>query len=305
MHHGNAFSLHIFFPSGDPDGLRVVKKDNWSGRAIAFRRDRMDEAAGWKGLEHTGVYILRSEEDQKARTYVGEANDVAKRLKRHRDDGDKDFWTDAVAFVRTGDSLDKAEVGYLEARLIQLAEPAESAGWCTLTNDQRPDPEGRLEDDREAAAEGYLEEMLECLRALGIPEFHPLEEMWPAAGTGDRTLHVKRKGVVAHGHYLPDCPDSRKFEVLGGATAAKEEVESLGDIPYRRARQLRQQMIDEKLLVEEGNVYVLQSDYTFNSPSQAEAVLAGRPGSGISVWRSSSEDATGDDEATEPEDEAD
>lgn len=321
MNHGNAFSLHMFFPFGDPDGLRVVKKDNWSGRAIAFSQDRMDEAARWSDLEHPGVYILRGEEGQEVRIYIGETDNLVNRLKRHLDDGDRDFWTRAVAFVRAGDNLDKAEIKYLEARLIQLAE---AAGWCILDNVQRPDPTGKLEEDRRAAAEGYLEELLEFLQALGIPEFQPPEPPQPAMGSkdddpavpsptdapcdqGDRLLQVKQKGVKARGHYLPDC---RQFEVFDGATAARDEVPSLSGRPYRAARKLRKRLIDERILVEdeELGVYVLQGNQIFNSPSQAEQVLAGRPGSGQPTWPLvDTGDAAGSDgdEPAEPEDDAD
>lgn len=309
MNHGNAFSLHMFFPFGDPDGLRVVKKDNWSGRAIAFSQGRMDEAARRSDLEHPGVYILRGEEGQEVRIYIGQTDNIVNRLKRHLGDGDRDFWTRAVAFVRAGDNLDKAETEYLEARLIQLAE---SAGWCILDNVQRPDPTDKLEEDRRAAAEGYLEEILEFLRALGIPEFQPPEPAQPAMSSkddapvapspadapcdqGNRLLQVKQKRVKAYGHYLPDC---RQFEVFDGATAARDEVPSLGGRPYRAGRNLRKRLIAEGILVEDETlgVYVLRGNQTFNSPSQAEQVLAGRPGSGLLAWPLvDADDAEGED----------
>ena len=300
MHHGNAFSIHTFFPYGDPAGLRVVKKDNWSGRAIAFRRDRMDEATKWQDLKGTGVYILRGEAGGEVRIYIGEADDIMRRLKDHVPE---EFWIDAVAFVRRGDSLDKAEGGYLEARLIQIAE---SADRCILNNKQRPNPDDKLEDDKEASAEGFLEELLECLRALGIPEFEPEEKMPPATGDrdeertgngesadtgpegapcnqGDRILRVATRGVEAHGHHLPDC---RRFEVSSGAMASKDEVPSLSGAAYKSSRDLRKRLIRERQLVEDEvrGVYVLQNDWIFTSPSQAEHVLAGRPGSGLLSW---------------------
>ena len=32
------FSLHIFVVDGDPDGLRIVDKTNWIGKALVFPR---------------------------------------------------------------------------------------------------------------------------------------------------------------------------------------------------------------------------------------------------------------------------
>jgi len=38
MNHGSPFSLRIFVADGDPDGLRIVERSNWVGRALVFPR---------------------------------------------------------------------------------------------------------------------------------------------------------------------------------------------------------------------------------------------------------------------------
>lgn len=282
----------------------------------------MDEAAKWQDLASTGVYILRGEEGEGVRIYIGEADVVVERLKKHV--AKRDFWTAAVAFIRRGDSLDKAEVRYLEARLIQIAE---SVGRCMLDNDQRPNSQRRLEDDREAAAEGYLEELLKCLPALGISEFESEEKMPPemetedseeardseALGSGpkdapcdqrERTLRVVSRGVEAHGYYLPGC---REFKVLDGATAVKDVTPSVRRPEFRRSQILRDHLRAEGRLVEDGappGLYVLKGDYIFSSPSQAEQVLAGRPGSGLLSWPVSSASSTNGDDSEDENDDA-
>ena len=42
------FSIKIFFPGGDPDGLRLIEKSNWSGTGLMipralFRRDGFEK----------------------------------------------------------------------------------------------------------------------------------------------------------------------------------------------------------------------------------------------------------------------
>ena len=32
------FSIRVFVPDGDPDGLRLVEKSNWTGVGVVFRR---------------------------------------------------------------------------------------------------------------------------------------------------------------------------------------------------------------------------------------------------------------------------
>ena len=323
MHHGDAFSIHIFLPSGSVDVLRVVKKDNWSGRAIAFRREAMHEALALGDLDAPGVYLLRAQEPDGTRLYIGETVNLATRLKEHaRDEADQDFWTNVVAFVRTGDGLDKADVQYLEARLIRLAD---EAGQIIPAHSNRPDPSGKLETDKEAAAEGFLENLLECLRALGIGDFNPPQSAIPAparpAPSSDLPpspppavavglaasdeppwliLIVPSKGVKARGRQLAD----KVFLVEAGATAAEEVVDSLRSLPFKAAFELREEMrADGRLSRRSDNPgFVLTSDQEFSSPSQAEAVLAGRPGSGLTNWVP--EGSSDGDELAEPEDDA-
>lgn len=37
----SSFSLHIFTAIGDPDGLRIVDKSNWLGKALVFPRAKL------------------------------------------------------------------------------------------------------------------------------------------------------------------------------------------------------------------------------------------------------------------------
>ena len=61
-------------------------------------------------------------EDGAPRLYVGEADVLGERLKQHV--AGKEFWTRVVAFTSTNEGLNKADVRYLESRLIELAKRA-------------------------------------------------------------------------------------------------------------------------------------------------------------------------------------
>ncbi len=37
------FTLRIYVPSGDPDGVRIIDRMNWTGRGIVVPRDRWVE----------------------------------------------------------------------------------------------------------------------------------------------------------------------------------------------------------------------------------------------------------------------
>lgn len=79
------FSIRIFVPSGDPDGLRLVEKSNWSGIGLVFNRTNFKEALGREEIGRTGIYVLvgSSEDNALPVIYVGEGDPVQERLKSH------------------------------------------------------------------------------------------------------------------------------------------------------------------------------------------------------------------------------
>ena len=38
MTRATGFSVRIFIPSGEPEGLRIVKKSDWTGQGLVFPR---------------------------------------------------------------------------------------------------------------------------------------------------------------------------------------------------------------------------------------------------------------------------
>jgi hypothetical protein len=52
------FSLRIFVADGDPDGLRIVERSNWIGKALVFPRALLPQVKQRPELAQTGVYLL-------------------------------------------------------------------------------------------------------------------------------------------------------------------------------------------------------------------------------------------------------
>jgi hypothetical protein len=48
----------MFLLSGTPDGVKIVEKSNWVGRAIAGPRSSFDELRKRPEFQKTGVYVL-------------------------------------------------------------------------------------------------------------------------------------------------------------------------------------------------------------------------------------------------------
>jgi hypothetical protein len=266
------FSIRIFIPSGDPEGLRIIEKANWTGQGLVFPRALLAEARKREDVRRAGVYILwgPAETAQLPRIYVGEGDAVLPRIDQHANK--KDFWTHAAIFTSKDQSLNKAHVQYLEARLVQLAAAAKRA---ELDNGNVPQLPTLSEADG-MDAESFLQDMLLCLPVVGVSMFETPKA--PAATV--RELYIKAKGIEARG-----VVNNEGFLVLAGSTAVKETVPS---VPQGIA-DLRSSLVRLGVLEDIGEGYRFAQDYTFTSPSMASSTVLGRASNGRVDWK----DATG------------
>ncbi|MCH7944961.1 MAG: GIY-YIG nuclease family protein [Armatimonadetes bacterium] len=266
-----AFSVRIFVPSGEPDGLRIVEKSNWIGHGVVFPRSEFPEARQRPELKHTGVYMLwgPGETGQLPRLYVGEGDVVLPRLDQHAKS--KDFWTHAIVFTSKDQYLNKAHVRYLESRLLALANEAKR---CELDNGNVPQPPALSEADT-ADAEAFLADLLLCLPVVGLSLF---EKPRTAARSRDE-LFLRSKEIEARG-----LDSAEGFIVREGSTAVIDELPSI----HAFLSDLRSALREKGVLVEAGSVLRLSQDYTFDSPSTAAGVLVGRPANGRVEWKDAS-----------------
>ncbi len=262
------FSVRIFIPGGDPEGLKIVEKSNWTGQGIVFPRPLFAEARKRPELKRTGVYVLWGpvESSQLPRAYVGEGDSVLSRLDLHAKN--KDFWTHGVVFISKDHNLNKAHVKYIEARLVALANKAKK---CEIDNGNVPQVPLLSEADR-VDAEGFLADILLCLPVVGVSLF----EQAKVTGRKGQDLILKAKGIEARG---VDSPQG--FVVRAGATAVKTEVPSI----HASLANLRQTLIEKGVLEEGEETFRFAQDYTFRSPSTAAGVLLGRSANGRIEWK--------------------
>jgi len=274
MANQTAFSLRIFVADGDPDGLRLVVRSNWIGKAVVFPRALYPKVRSREELQQTGVYLLVGprEDSDGDKLYVGEGDPVQPRLDQHY--AKKDFWTRAVFFVAGPGQLNKAHVQFLEAQLIRRALAAKR---MPLENGNQPTEPTLSEADR-ADMEVFLDNMLGMLPVLGIQAF----EQIPKPGvTEEDTLICKRRGIIATGHDTP-----QGFVVQKGSHAAKKHVPSLTQ-HFPRVTRLRDELLQLNVLVPEGPDLRLTQDFIFNSPSMASSIVLGRPSNGRIEWKTS------------------
>ncbi|MBC7622588.1 MAG: GIY-YIG nuclease family protein [Aeromicrobium sp.] len=267
------FSLRIFVADGDPDGLRIVDKSNWIGKALVFPRALLPQVKARSELAQTGVYLLLGPrpDGEGDMLYVGEGDPIRPRLVRHY--AQKDFWTRAIGFTTTtAGQLNKAHVQFLESRLIALARAAKR---MPLDNANQPAEPSLSEADR-ADMEVFLAHMLGMLPVLGVHAFeHATKVQAPMASV----LTCKGKGVAATGYEA-----SQGFVVKVGSQAVAESFPSMQQ-HVRGMYDLRQELIANGVLALDGMGYRFSQDYPFSSPSTAAAVILGRSANGRIEWK--------------------
>jgi hypothetical protein len=268
------FSLRIFVADGDPDGLRIVDKSNWIGKALVFPRALLPQVKARPELAQTGVYLLLGPrpDGEGDMLYVGEGDPIRPRLESHY--AQKDFWTRAIGFTTTtAGQLNKAHVQFLESRLIALARAAKR---MPLDNANQPAEPSLSEADR-ADMEVFLGHMLGMLPVLGVHAFEQAPKA-PAVKAGP-VLTCKGKGVQATGYEA-----SQGFVVRAGSQAVADTVPSMAQ-HVRGFFDLRQELITNGVLAMQGALFQFTQDYTFSAPSTAAAVVLGRSANGRVEWK--------------------
>ncbi len=266
------FSLRIFVADGDPDGLRLVERSNWVGKAVMFPRALLPKVKQRDELSQTGVYLLLGprENGEGEALYIGEGDPVRPRLESHY--AQKDFWNRAVCFVAAPGQLNKAHVQFLESQLIQLAKAAKR---LPLDNANQPTEPSLSEADR-ADMQVFLENMLGMLPVLGI---HAFEQAAALPSVAVAVLTCKGKGVVASGFEA-----TQGFVVKAGSQAVGKSVPSM-EQHVRSMFDLRQELIQNGVLQPDGDRYRFAQDFVFSSPSTAAAVVLGRSANGRIEWK--------------------
>ena len=165
----DAFTLRMFVPDGDPEGVRFIDRMNWTGLGVVFPRSKWSEIRSRAEFGRTGVYILTgySEGDDDLPTvYVGQADGVKGRIDSHAQQ--KDFWDTGIVFVsNSGGGLNRAHVTWLEYALVARAQEAKR---CNLDNGNAPQ-EPALSEAEKADTQAFLREMLQILPLVGLRVF--------------------------------------------------------------------------------------------------------------------------------------
>ena len=257
-------SISLFLMDGTPDGVVACELFNWTGKGFRIPRSRLKDLGQRPDLKKAGVYFLVGKDVEEANVvYIGEAEDVYKRLLQHQD---KDFWSEALAFVSKDDNLNKAHIKYLE---FSLHQGAAEVARCKLFNNNTPNCPAISEPDQAAMSE-FGENLQLLVGTMGFKFFQKLTK-------SKVTKHDKFVISAARGANATSVLTSEGIVVLKDSQVASSEVPST-PLPVIKKR---------KDLADAGIVKdsKFTKDYLFSSPSMAAAVIMGRSANGLIEWK--------------------
>lgn len=276
-------TIKLYLVDGAPGGLVTAEILNWTGHVITGPRSRLtDLVARPEAQQRTGVYFLVGPEEALPQVYIGESDEIDKRLEAHgkpQTKGGKDFWERVCVVISKDGNLTKGHVKYLESRFLQLAQQAARA---QLVNDKMPEYRNLPEADI-ADMEFFITQVQTLLPVLGMDFLRPTPKPQAAAGgeAGAKASPVFHGDVKKHGIKAKAQEIDGEFVVMEGSLTRKQwEGAASG---YRA---LFEQLLEAGVLAPtvDGKFNVFTRDYAFDSSSAAGAVVTGRSCNGLVHW---------------------
>jgi hypothetical protein len=157
-----AKTINLLLEDGTLSGLLLVEDTSWNGRLLSTPKESIGKLLQRVDVQQWGVYLLISEE----KAYVGQTHDLKKRIKQHVKA--KDWWESAILLTTKDDSLNRSDVDYLEAKLIERARKSGTLDVDNKDNGQTP----KVDEFRTVALEHYLTEALLLLELIGVKVFN-------------------------------------------------------------------------------------------------------------------------------------
>lgn len=278
-------TIRVYLEDGSITGIRHAEIVNWTGQALSSPRNQVKSLYEWEESIKPGVYFLFGVDETTggSAVYIGEAENVYKRLQQHLADPDKDFWNEVVLFTSKDENLTKSHVKYIESKLVLLAK---SASRYSLINGNAPKVPTLPRGDRDA-----MEEFIQNLRVLlGVIGHKTLEPLSSKEGKDlDRQQSSSKTSVASENEFSLKIKGANAKAIVtneGIVVLAGSEVSTnLRDSLSSGYKKLREQLITNSVITEVDGKLVFSKDQLFTSPSQAAAILVGYAINGRHHWQ--------------------
>lgn len=277
-------SIRVYLADATVTGIRYAELVNWTGHAIACPRNRLNELSKWPEAAKPGVYFLFESRfgDSKPISYVGESENVSQRLTSH--DRNKEFWNEVIIFTSKDENLTKAHIKYLESTLVNLSKQADR---YQLENGNTP-PESSLPRADRDAMEEFVVNVRMVLGILGYPILEPILQEKPkqeeiSTSTEEQKVNNPLRDLTFTVNKLTaiGAVTDEGFVLKKGSQFSKSNTDSISG----KLIKLKERLLYEGALKDEGKAFVATRDILMTSPSYAAAIVAGTSRSGPQSWK--------------------
>lgn len=261
-------TIQVFLTDGTPRGIKLAEITSNIEQAIFIPRNKINEASTRPEVIRPGVYFLFGDSNESAKpfAYIGQSRNCLDRIKTH--DQKKDFWNYAVVIVSKTESFTQTHIEYLEQLAISKAF---EANRYNLENGVSP-RQFKVPETLEADLLDNFDTIKILLSTLGFTIF----ELIKKETKSQNIFYCKGKEAVGEGEYQEDG-----FVVYKGSKANKKLTPTCNST----IKNLRAKLIDDKILVEQENLFVFNEDYSFSSPSAAASQVLARNANGWIEWK--------------------
>lgn len=284
---GAGRTIRLYLVEGAPTGIRIAEIINWTGTVLAAPRSKLAEVIKRPEAKRTGIYLLVGDDPttpHKQRLYVGEADDVADRLKAHNKDESKDFWDHLYLVTSKDANLTKAHARYLESQLIALAKLADRAN---VANGTAPLPKTLPEPDV-VDMDAFLDHIQIVLPVLGLEFLRPKGQVVAPKTTDAQPSSIELK-LVSPKHEV----EAFAVEIDGEVTVLAGSMATKHTFVSNTYADLRNDLIADGTLVEHSTeLYRFARSAVFDSLSAAAAVVLNRNSNGRIEWKLKSTNQT-------------
>ena len=280
--------IELFLVDGEPGGITTANVSGWTGHILSGPRTALTRLLAREEAHRNGVYLLLGDDPdalENIACYIGRTEDFSARFRQH--DRQKDWWNRAILVSSRDDSFNEGHWGYLEARLVEIANITKR---CSLPdNTQTPQPR-KLSEAQQSDAEVFLEQIRGILSVLGVNILrgtHRAPEQQappPDIDSPIFTLTAPKRGIKARARVIGDefimLEGSRivgKWTNAGRTSSTRRSYESY------RARHTK--LVDDGSIAVDGVTGTLTRDIPFPSPSTAGSIATGRSCNGRTAWK--------------------
>lgn len=248
---------------------------------VIDRADKKFFAEYASELNKPALYILVNRD--RKQLYVGETDDSVKRLRNHEA---KDFWTEAIVFHSTGDTLSTTEVKWLEAKTY---ETLNTLGYYDMSENKQTPQYPPLKRHQIYTLEPIFEEAKNYICAAGFDIFlrKKAEKQQMMQFTEPESVATAPQSQVISCHLTRNADalglfntSDQSLTVLKGSKVNPLHVNKISETNRKRREQQLAEHTEER-----NGERIVKQDVRFDTPSGAALFCVGGSSNGWLEWK--------------------